>query len=34
MAAFDPGMLRPRFLPQLAKTVLAALRLWSCNSRA
>jgi hypothetical protein len=31
MAAFDEDMLRPSFLPQLAETALAALRLWSFN---
>jgi hypothetical protein len=31
MAAFDDDMLRPSFLPQLAETALAALRLWSFN---
>jgi hypothetical protein len=32
MSAFDPELLRPSFLPQLAETALKALRLW--NSRA
>jgi hypothetical protein len=32
MAVFDEEMLRPSFLPQLAETALAALRLWSFNS--
>jgi hypothetical protein len=31
MAVFDENMLRPSFLPQLAETALAALRLWSFN---
>lgn len=31
MAVFDEEMLRPSFLPQLAETALAALRLWSFN---
>jgi p-aminobenzoyl-glutamate transporter AbgT len=29
MAVFDEEMLKPSFLPQLAETALAALRLWS-----
>jgi hypothetical protein len=29
MAVFDEDMLKPSFLPQLAETALAALRLWS-----
>jgi hypothetical protein len=33
MAAFDADMLKPSFLPQLAETALAALRLWSFNSK-
>ena len=32
MAAFDGEILRPSFLPQLAETALAALRLWSFRS--
>jgi hypothetical protein len=33
MAAFDADMLKPSFLPQLAETALAALRLWSFHSK-
>ena len=29
MDAFEPDLLRPSFLPQLAETALGALRLWS-----
>ena len=32
MSAFEPELLRPSFLPQLAEAALKALRLW--NSRA
>ncbi|MSP94870.1 MAG: ferritin-like domain-containing protein [Alphaproteobacteria bacterium] len=33
MSVFEPEMLRPSFLPQLAETALAALRLWSFRSK-
>jgi hypothetical protein len=33
MGAFDPELLRPSFLPQLAETALRALRLWSSRSK-
>jgi hypothetical protein len=33
MSAFEPEMLKPSFLPRLADTALAALRLWSFNSK-
>jgi hypothetical protein len=33
MSEFDPEMLRPSFLPQLAETALAALRLWSFRAQ-
>jgi len=33
MSEFDPEMLTPSFLPQLAETALAALRLWSFRSQ-
>jgi hypothetical protein len=32
MSAFDPDLLRPSFLPQLAKVALRALRLWSMQA--
>jgi hypothetical protein len=32
MSAFDPEVLRPHFLPQLAKVALKALRLWSMRA--
>jgi hypothetical protein len=33
MSEFDAEMLRPSFLPQLAETALAALRLWSFKAK-
>jgi hypothetical protein len=33
MSAFDPELLRPSFLPQLAETALRALRLWSARAK-
>ncbi len=33
MGAFDPELLRPSFLPQLAETALGALRLWSFRAK-
>jgi len=33
MSAFEPELLRPSFLPQLAETALRALRLWNGTSR-
>jgi hypothetical protein len=33
MDAFEPDLLRPSFLPQLAETALSALRLWSFRAR-
>jgi hypothetical protein len=33
MDAFDPELLRPSFLPQLAETALKALRLWSTQAK-
>jgi hypothetical protein len=33
MEAFEPELLKPSFLPQLAETALSALRLWSLRSR-
>ncbi|HEX5006617.1 MAG TPA: hypothetical protein VFV70_05860 [Hyphomonadaceae bacterium] len=33
MSAFDPELLRPSFLPQLAEAALRALRLWNAQSR-
>jgi hypothetical protein len=34
MDAFEPDLLRPSFLPQLAETALGALRLWSFRARS
>jgi len=31
MSSFDPELLRPSFLPQLAEVALKALRLWSAR---
>lgn len=33
MAEFEPDMIKPSFLPQLAGTALSALRLWSLRSK-
>jgi hypothetical protein len=33
MGAFDPELLRPSFMPQLAETALKALRLWSAQAK-
>lgn len=33
MSSFDPELLRPGFLPQLAKTALKALQLWSARAK-
>ena len=33
MGAFEPDLLRPSFLPQLAETALSGLRLWSFRAR-
>jgi hypothetical protein len=33
MNAFEPELLRPSFLPQLAKTALKALRLWNSQAK-
>jgi hypothetical protein len=33
MSAFEPELLRPSFLPQLAETALRALRLWSAQAK-
>jgi hypothetical protein len=33
MSAFDPELLRPSFLPQLAETALRALRLWNARTK-
>ena len=33
MGAFDPELLRPSFLPQLAQTALSAMRLWSFRAK-
>ncbi len=33
MGAFDPELLRPAFLPQLAETALKALRLWRSRAK-
>jgi hypothetical protein len=33
MDAFDPELLRPSFLPQLAQTALSAMRLWSFRAK-
>jgi hypothetical protein len=33
MDAFEPDLLRPSFLPQLAETALSALRLWSFRAK-
>ncbi len=33
MSAFDPELLRPSFLPQLAEVALRALRLWSSQAK-
>jgi len=33
MGAFEPELLRPSFLPQLAETALKALRLWSSRTK-
>ena len=33
MSAFEPELLRPSFLPQLAETALKALRLWSSRTK-
>jgi hypothetical protein len=33
MDAFEPDLLRPSFLPQLAETALGALRLWSFRAK-
>jgi hypothetical protein len=32
MSSFDPELLRPSFLPQLAEVALKALRLWSVRA--
>ncbi len=34
MSAFEPELLRPSFLPQLAETALKALRLWSSRTKS
>jgi hypothetical protein len=33
MSAFEPELLRPSFLPQLAETALRALRLWNAEAK-
>jgi len=33
MSAFEPELLRPSFLPQLAEVALKALRLWSSQAK-
>jgi hypothetical protein len=33
MDGFDPELLRPSFLPQLAETALGALRLWGLRAQ-
>jgi hypothetical protein len=33
MGAFDPQLLRPSFLPQLAEVALRAMRLWSSQAK-
>jgi hypothetical protein len=33
MDTFDPELLRPSFLPQLAQTALSAMRLWSFRAK-
>jgi hypothetical protein len=33
MSAFDPALLRPSFLPQLAEVALRAMRMWSSEAR-
>jgi hypothetical protein len=33
MDTFDPELLRPSFLPQLAQTALGAMRLWSFRAK-
>jgi hypothetical protein len=33
MSAFEPELLRPSFLPQLAETALRALRLWNAQAK-
>ena len=33
MSAFEPELLRPSFLPQLAETALKALRLWNSQAK-
>ena len=33
MDAFEPELLRPSFLPQLAETALGAMRLWSFRAK-
>jgi hypothetical protein len=33
MGAFEPDLLRPSFLPQLAEAALGALRLWSFRAK-
>jgi hypothetical protein len=34
MSAFEPELLRPSFLPQLAETALKALRLWNLQAKS
>ena len=33
MSAFEPELLRPSFLPQLAEVALKALRLWNSQAK-
>jgi hypothetical protein len=33
MGAFEPDLLRPSFLPQLAEAALGALRVWSFRAK-
>jgi hypothetical protein len=33
MSAFEPELLRPSFLPQLAEAALKALRLWNSQAK-
>jgi hypothetical protein len=33
MSAFEPQLLRPSFMPQLADAALRALRLWNARAR-
>jgi hypothetical protein len=33
MGAFEPELLRPSFLPQLAEVALRAMRLWNARSK-